>query len=307
MGDRVLKEYDLQSLVPYIDWNPFFQTWQLRGKYPNRGYPKIFNDELVGAEARKLYDEAQAVLKKLISGGNLKAHGIFGIHPANSVGDDIEVYTDATRSTVKCTFYGLRQQAEKDSASNESYFCLSDFVAPKETQILDHIGYFACAAGFGVDEMCEELRADNDDYSVIMIKALADRLAEAFAEKLHHDVRREYWGYAPDEPMDVEAMLQVKYQGIRPAPGYPSQPDHTEKETMWRAFDIHEKTEIELTESLAMLPAASVSGIYFASPHAKYFAVGKIDKSQVEEYAQRKQMPLETVEKWLSPILAYDI
>lgn len=307
LGSQVLNDYDLKSLLDYIDWNPFFQTWQLRGKYPNRGFPKIFNDETVGSEAKKLYNDASDLLKRIVDEKLLKARGIFGIYPANSVGDDIEVYTDETRSKVLCTFYGLRQQAEKDSESSEPYYCLSDFVAPKETGIPDYIGYFAVAAGFGVDELADQFLKDNDDYNMIMAKALADRLAEAFAEKLHEDVRRKYWGYAPDENLTVDAMLQVRYQGIRPAPGYPSQPDHTEKTTMWKTFEIFEKTGIELTDSLAMLPAAAVSGIYFGNPCAKYFAVGKIDNSQVTEYAARKKMDVPAIEKWLSPILSYDL
>eukprot|EP00158_Paraphelidium_tribonemae_P008655 Partr_v1_DN28643_c0_g1_i1_m49323 putative 5-methyltetrahydrofolate-homocysteine methyltransferase len=306
VGTKIFKDYPLEELVEYIDWNPFFQTWQLRGKYPNRGYPKIFNDEDVGPEAKKLFNDAKCMLDDIIKDKSLRANAILSLCPANSVGDDIEVYTDESRTEVRCTFYGLRQQAEKDADSSDPYYCLSDFVAPKSTGIPDHIGLFACSAGFGCDELAGKYTADNDDYSMIMAKALADRFAEAFAEKLHADVRKDYWGYAPEEDLSVEAMLQVRYQGIRPAPGYPSQPDHTEKTTMWEAFKIFEETDIELTESLAMLPAASVSGIYFGHPQSKYFAVGKVDKAQVESYAKRKNADFETIQKWLSPILNYD-
>ncbi|KAJ1923727.1 hypothetical protein IWQ60_005676 [Tieghemiomyces parasiticus] len=311
LGTRTFRNFDLRQVLDYIDWNPFFQVWQLRGKYPNRGYPKIFNDETVGAEARKLYDEAQTMLQTILADGSLTASGIIGFYPANSVGDDIVIYEDdSDRTTVRATFHGLRQQAEKDKESSEPYYCLSDFVAPRDTGIADYLGMFAVSAGFGCEELSARYQADHDDYNSIMIKALADRLAEAFAEYLHRQVRLEHWGYAAHDArehnLDTADLLSVKYQGIRPAPGYPSQPDHTEKTTMWDLGDITEATGIELTESLAMTPAASVSGLYFANPHAKYFAVGKIDRDQVDDYAQRKGVAVETVEKWLRPILAYD-
>lgn len=307
LGTHVIQNYSLVDLVDYIDWNPFFQTWQLRGRYPNRGFPKIFNDPNVGPEAKKLYEDASNLLKKIVDENLLEARAVYGIYPANSVGDDIEVYTDETRKETKCVFYGLRQQAEKDKDSDEPYYCLSDFIAPKASGVKDYIGFFAVSAGFGCDDLAKKFEDENDDYNVIMTKALADRFAEAFAEKLHEDVRKRYWGYAPEENMSVDAILQVRYQGIRPAPGYPSQPDHTEKTTMWETFQIFEKSGIELTESLAMMPAASVSGIYFANPCSTYFAVGKIEEGQVQSYAKRKSMKKETVEKWLSPILSYDL
>ncbi|RKP23035.1 activation domain of methionine synthase [Syncephalis pseudoplumigaleata] len=296
----------MNTLIKYIDWNPFFQVWQLRGRYPNRGYPKIFKDEAVGAEAKKLYDEAQALLKRIIDNKLLKAKGVVGLYPANSVGDDIEVYTDETRTTVAAKFYGLRQQAEKDKDATDPYLCISDFIAPKESGIADYIGLFAVSSGFGADELAASYEKQFDDYNAIMVKALADRLAEAFAEALHVELRRDYWGYQKDENLDIEAMLSVKYQGIRPAPGYPSQPDHTEKRVMWQLANIERDTGIQLTDSLAMWPAASVSGLYFANAESRYFAVGKIDKDQVENYAQRKGVSVEEVEKWLRPILAYE-
>ncbi|KAI7837900.1 hypothetical protein COHA_008281, partial [Chlorella ohadii] len=303
LGTKVWEDYPIEELLPYIDWNPFFQVWQLRGRYPNRGYPKIFNDETVGGEAKKLFDEAQAMLQDIIKHKRLRLAGIVGIFPANSVGDDIEVYGDESRAEVVARFHGLRQQAEKDSS--EPYYCLSDFIAPRSTGTVDYLGMFANAA-FGVEAMTEEFKAAGDDYSHIMAEALADRLAEALAEKLHELVRREVWGYAADESMSVDDMLKVKYRGIRPAPGYPSQPDHTEKRTMWDLMRVEEQTGMQLTESMAMLPAAAVSGLYFASPASQYFAVGKITQDQVTDYAARKKMPLEEAQRWLRPTLNYE-
>ncbi|KAG0249775.1 hypothetical protein BG011_008939 [Mortierella polycephala] len=304
MGTKVFKDIDLNSLVSHIDWSPFFQVWQLRGKYPNRGYPKIFNDETVGAEAKKLHTEALAMMKTMIDKKQITGSGIVGFYPANSVGDDIEIYEDETRSKVVAKFHGLRQQAEKEKESNEKYMCLSDFVAPKESGIADYLSMFAVSTGFGCEELCAELQKNHDDYGSIMAKSLADRLAEAFAEKLHEDIRREHWGYSPDEAMDVTDILSVKYQGIRPAPGYPSQPDHTEKKTMWDLGNIQALTGIELTESLAMEPGASVSAIAFG--RGQYFAVGKITEEQVSDYATRKSMDKKKVETWLGHILAYE-
>ncbi|KAI8839214.1 hypothetical protein BC829DRAFT_426118 [Chytridium lagenaria] len=259
LGSKVFDNYDLGSLLGHIDWNPFFQTWQLRGKYPNRGYPKIFNDETVGAEAKKLFDDAQAMLKDIIDNKKLRGTAVVWFGPANAVGDDIEIYTDDSRKEVAGKFFGLRQQAEKDVESSEPYYCLSDFIAPKSTGVEDYIGGLAVSVGFGVDEACEEYVKTHDDFSSIMMKALADRLTEALAEA---------------------RMLQIKYQGIRPAPGYPSQPDHTEKITMWKLMD-------------AMTPAASVSAVVFSHKQSTYFA------DQVVDYAKRKQMDLEEVERWL--------
>ncbi|KAJ3069800.1 hypothetical protein HDU98_007149 [Podochytrium sp. JEL0797] len=306
LGSLVYSNIDLASLVGHIDWNPFFQTWQLRGKYPNRGFPKIFQDETVGSEAKKLFEDANEMLKDIIKNKTLDAKAIVWFAPANSVGDDIVIYKDEKREEVVGKFYGLRQQAEKDSDSSEPYYCLSDFIAPKTSNVADYIGGLAVSVGFGVDGKCEEYQKNHDDFSVIMLKALADRLTEALAEKVHEDMRKEHWGYSTNETLSTEEMLQVKYQGIRPAPGYPSQPDHTEKETMWKLMDVASLTGITLTESLAMTPAAAVSAVCFSHPEAQYFAVGKIEKDQVVEYAGRKNMPLDVVEKWLAPNLAYD-
>jgi 5-methyltetrahydrofolate--homocysteine methyltransferase len=233
----------------------------------------------------------------------LRLVGVVGIFPAHSSGDDINVYTDETRATVRCRLHGLRQQAEKDTT--EPFYCLSDFIAPRESGRQDYIGMFANAA-MDLEHMTDAFKADGDDYSYIMAEALADRLAEAFAEKLHELVRREVWGYAADEDLSVDDMLKVKYRGIRPAPGYPSQPDHTEKTAMWELMEVEERTGMKLTESMAMMPAAAVSGLYFAAPHAQYFAVGKITQDQVVDYAARKKFPVEEAERWLRTMLSYE-
>lgn len=308
IGTKVFEDYDLERLVEYIDWKPFFDVWQLRGKYPNRGFPKVFNDKTVGEEAKKVYNDAQNLLKTLINQKKLQARGVVGFWPAQSVEDDIYLYAaeEAVGSSEPIAkFYGLRQQAEKDSACTDPYYCLSDFIAPLGSGICDYLGLFAVAC-FGVDELCNEFRKQDDEYNIIMVKALADRLAEAFAEELHERVRKEFWAYCSTEQLDLSDLRRIKYEGIRPAPGYPSQPDHTEKLTMWKLADIEETTGIGLTESLAMIPASAVSGLYFSSPKSKYFAVGKICKDQVEDYARRKNVSVAEVEKWLGPILGYD-
>ncbi|XP_033624581.1 methionine synthase-like isoform X1 [Asterias rubens] len=306
IGTKSFKDYDLNRLVPYIDWKPFFDVWQLRGKYPNRGYPKIFKDKTVGEEARKVFNDAQAMLDKIINQRLLQASGVVCIYPAYSVEDDIYVFKEEIGiGDPKAIFYGLRQQAEKDSGSNEPYMNLSDFIAPRESGVNDYIGAFAVSAGFGSKDLCEKYEKEYDDYSIIMVKALADRLAEAFAEELHERLRKEFWGYGNEELLETQDLLKIKYEGIRPAPGYPSQPDHTEKKTMWDLMEVETNCGIHLTESLAMEPAASVSGLYFAHPKSSYFAVGKITKDQVEDYASRKQMEVSEVERWLGPNLAY--
>merc|ERR1712070_194941 len=304
VGTKVFRDFPIEDVIRGIDWNPFFQVWQLRGRYPNRGYPKIFNDETVGQEAKRLFDEAQAMLRDIIDNKKLQLHGQIGIFPANSVGDDIKVYSDESRTESTHTFFGLRQQAEKDT--DEPYHCISDFIAPESSGVADYLGMFVVTAGFGLDKMTSEFKANNDDYSYIMAEALADRLAEAFAEVLHEKVRKEDWGYSTEEELSAEDLLKVKYQGIRPAPGYPSQPDHTEKSTMWDLMKTTDEIGVELTETLAMLPAASVSGLYFAGKSSQYFAVGKITKDQAVDYAARKNMDLELCEKWLGPTLSYE-
>ncbi|XP_059981724.1 methionine synthase isoform X2 [Lagenorhynchus albirostris] len=308
LGTRVFEDYDLQKLVDYIDWKPFFDVWQLRGKYPNRGFPKIFDDKAVGEEAKKVYDDAQNMLQALISQKQLHARGVVGFWPAQSSQDDIHLYAEGVAPQAVepiATFYGLRQQAEKDSASADPYLCLSDFIAPLHSGIPDYLGLFAVAC-FGVEELSKAYEEECDDYSSIMVKALGDRLAEAFAEELHTRVRRELWGYCGGEQLAVADLRRLRYEGIRPAPGYPSQPDHTEKLTMWRLADVERHTGIRLTESLAMAPASAVSGLYFSNLRSRYFAVGKISKDQIEDYALRKSMSVAEVEKWLGPILGYD-
>ncbi|XP_015278410.1 PREDICTED: methionine synthase [Gekko japonicus] len=307
IGTKVFEDYDLQKLVEYIDWKPFFDVWQLRGKYPNRGFPKIFNDRAVGEEAKKVYNDAQGLLTTLIAQKKLKAKGLVGFWPAQSLQDDIYLYANEEMPSPEpiAKFYGLRQQAEKDPTSTDPYYCLSDFIAPLESGVNDYLGLFAVAC-FGVDELCKEYEKQCDDYNIIMVKALADRLAEAFAEELHERVRKEFWAYCENEQLEFSELRRIRYEGIRPAPGYPCQPDHTEKLTMWKLANIEEATGIQLTESLAMIPASAVSGLYFSNPESKYFAVGKILKDQVEDYALRKNIAVAEVEKWLGPILGYD-
>ncbi|XP_072312800.1 methionine synthase [Eucyclogobius newberryi] len=309
LGTHVFDDYDLKSLLDYIDWKPFFDVWQLRGKYPNRGYPKIFKDKTVGSEALRLFKDAQKMLHQMIDSSTLKGRGLVGFWQAQSRGDDICLYREDVQvsgdTEPTAVFHGLRQQAEKDPSNPEPYLCLSDFIAPLDSGVKDYLGLFAVAV-FGAEELSQQFQDKGDDYSSIMVKALADRLAEAFAEHLHAHVRKELWGYSTEESLQTSDMLKIQYQGIRPAAGYPSQPDHTEKKTMWSLANIHQNTGISLTESLAMTPAAAVSGLYLSHPQASYFAVGKITKEQVECYAQRKGMDVFEVEKWLAPILAYD-
>lgn len=297
-GVEVLKDYDLAKLVPYIDWTPFFYTWEMKGRYPN-----ILSDPEKGAEATKLFKEANAMLEKLIAEKWLTATAVLGLFPANTVNDDdVEVYADDSRKEVTATFYNPRQQSAKKNTPN---VCLGDFVAPKETGIEDHIGAFAVTTGKGIEKKIAEFEADHDDYSSIMLKALADRLAEAFAEHLHERVRKEFWGYAPQESFANEQLIREAYDGIRPAPGYPANPDHTEKLTIWNLLNVEEHTGITLTESLAMYPTASVSGLYFSHPESRYFGLGKITKEQIEDLAGRKDMEVEELERWLGSVLAY--
>jgi 5-methyltetrahydrofolate--homocysteine methyltransferase len=296
LGVTVLDDYPLQALVPYIDWTPFFITWDLVGKYP-----KILNDEVVGEAATNLFADAQALLKDIIDNKRLTARAVFGLWEANTVNhDDIEVY--ASDGSTAATLHQIRQQIQKPGAS-EKLASLADFIAPKESGLTDYIGAFAVTTGIGADELAAEYEAQHDDYNAIMVKALADRLAEAFAEHLHHRVRTEYWGYAADEALDNEALIKEKYRGIRPAPGYPACPDHTEKASLFKLLNVTEHTGLELTESFAMTPAAAVSGWYFGNPDAKYFNTGKIAPDQVESLAQRKGFSLPDMERWLTPIL----
>jgi 5-methyltetrahydrofolate--homocysteine methyltransferase len=298
-GVQKLEDYPLDQIAAYIDWTPFFQTWELAGRYP-----KILQDAVVGEEARKLFADAQAMLKQIIAEKWLVANAVFGLFPANSVnGDDIEIYTDESRSKVAMTWHNLRQQTKKpDDIPN---FCLADYVAPKETGVADYIGAFAVTAGIGIDAKLAEFEAQHDDYNSILLKALADRLAEAFAELLHARVRREFWGYAPDEALDNDGLIAEKYRGIRPAPGYPACPDHTEKGALFELLQASLNAGITLTENFAMLPTAAVSGFYFSHSQATYFATGKVDKDQVADYARRKGMTLEQAERWLAPVLSY--
>ena len=298
LGVRTIADQPLVELIPYIDWSPFFHTWELRGRYPT-----IFDEPTVGPRAKELYEDARRLLDEIIHKKQLKARGVYGFFPASSVGDDIELYQDTSRKTVLTTIHHLRQQSEKPAG--QPNLALADYVAPKECSRQDYIGAFAVTTGIELDELCRRFDNDHDDYNSIMVKALADRLAEAFAECLHKRVREE-WGYGKHEQLTSDDLIREKYRGIRPAPGYPACPDHTEKGLLFDFLSAEQNSGITLTESYAMLPTASVSGFYFAHPEAKYFAVGKIGKDQVEDYARRKGMDLRTVERWLSPNLNYE-
>lgn len=288
-------EVDLQSLRAYIDWTPFFLTWSLAGKYP-----RILDDEIVGEEAKKLFSDANSMLDKLCQTGELKAKGVAGIFPANSIGDDIEIYSSDERNQVTCVSHHLRQQTEKPKGAN---YCISDYVAPKSSATDDYIGAFAVTAGIGEDELAEAYKKDDDDYHAIMIKAVADRLAEAFAEYLHEKVRQEIWGFGADENLTNDDLIREKYQGIRPAPGYAACPEHTEKQAIWDLLDVENRIGMKLTESYAMWPGASVSGWYFSHPDSRYFAVAQIQRDQLEDYASRKNWQIEEAERWLGPNL----
>ena len=288
----------ISTLRDYIDWTPFFMTWSLAGKYP-----RILEDEVVGSEARKLLKDANNMLDKLDKESLLTPKGIFGLFPANRVGDDVEIYTDESRSHVQVMGLNLRQQTLKTEFPN---YCLSDFVAPKNSGKADYIGAFAVTGGLEEDALADEYEQQHDDYNKIMVKALADRLAEAFAEYLHQQVRRQYWGYAADENLSNEELIRENYQGIRPAPGYPACPEHTEKAKIWQLLDVETQIGMKLTSSYAMWPGASVSGWYFSHPESKYFAVAQLQKDQIEDYAKRKGMSVTELERWLAPNLAYD-
>lgn len=298
IGNKTFNNFDLAELVDYIDWTPFFHSWEMKGSYP-----KILKDPERGVEATKLFEDAQSMLQKIISEKWLTAHAVVGIYPANAVGDDIEVYSDVNRSEVIAKFHTLRQQSKKPDG--QPNIALSDFIAPKDSNMIDFIGGFAVTTGEGIDARTKAFEDDHDDYSSIMLKALADRLAEAFAEKMHEIVRRNVWGYAADETLSTDQLIREEYRGIRPAPGYPAQPDHTEKPILFKLLDVEKSTGIHLTESMAMIPTAAVSGLYFSHPEAHYFGLGKITRDQVEDYAKRKQISLEDAERWLGPALSY--
>lgn len=303
VGIHVIDDLPLEKLVPYIDWNPFFQTWELRGRYPNRGYPKIFDDESVGAEARKVFDEAQKLLKEVIDKKLMTVRGVSGIFPAYREGDDVIVCDPKQPDEPINKFCMLRQQAEKETS--DPYMSLADFVAPKSTEYQDYIGGFAVGV-FGVEEMAAKYEAEHDDFNKIMSQAIGDRLAEAFAEYIHREMRVNDWGYAADEVLGKEDLLKIKYDGIRPAPGYPSQPDHTEKRALWDLLKADELIGLTLTDSYMMMPGSAVSALCFAHPDSQYFAVGKVGKDQILDYAARKNLSVEETERWLAPILGYD-
>ncbi|MCA8833234.1 methionine synthase [Hymenobacter pini] len=300
LGTKVLEDYPLAELAEYIDWTPFFYTWELKGRFP-----RILEDETVGEAATQLYNDAQRMLQQIIDEKLLTARAVLGFWPANTSDyDTIEVYTDESREQLQTEFFTLRQQSEKSAGVPNLAF--SDFVAPKETGRQDYIGGFAVTAGIGIEKLLDQYEQDHDDYSSIMVKALADRLAEAFAERLHQRVREEFWGYASDEHLSNEDLIQEKYRGVRPAPGYPGCPDHTEKITLFELLDAENTTGIRLTENLAMYPASSVSGLYYAHPDSRYFGLGRIGRDQVADIAARKNMPLAELERWLTPNLNYD-
>jgi 5-methyltetrahydrofolate--homocysteine methyltransferase len=285
--------------VAHIDWTPFFQSWELRGRYP-----EILEDAEVGPVARDLWADAKSLLARIVDERLLTARAVVGFFPANSVGEDIEIYRDTRRGAPIAIVHTLRQQMVK--GSDRSNMALADFVTPREASEIDYLGMFAVTTGLGVAELVDAFTAQNDDYSAIMVKALADRLAEALAEQLHQRVRREFWGYTPDEQLANEDLIRERYQGIRPAPGYPACPDHTENATIFRLLEATDRIGVSLTEHFAMSPAASVSGYYFWHPASRYFGVGRIGRDQIEDYARRKGMDVAAVERWLAPNLAYE-
>ena len=299
LGIREFDHYDLGELVERIDWTPFFLAWEMKGKYP-----AILKDERYGEVAQKTFADAQSMLQKIVNENWLTARAVIGFFPANSVGDDIEIYQDESRQHVVATLHQLRQQVQR--ANGQANYCLADFVAPKQSGLVDYIGAFAVSTGFNIEKKLEQFERDLDDEQSIMLKILADRFAEALAERMHERVRKEFWGYATDEALANEALIREKYRGIRPAPGYPACPDHTEKATLWELLEVEQRTGIHLTDSYAMWPAASVSGWYFAHPDARYFSINQVQRDQVEDYALRKGLDVPTVERWLAPVLGYD-
>jgi 5-methyltetrahydrofolate--homocysteine methyltransferase len=300
LGVQTFKAYDLADLVDIIDWTPFFHAWELRGSYP-----RILQDEVVGQEACKLFGDAQVMLKTMVAENWIEARAVIGLFPANTVNDDdIEIYADSRREKVLMTAHQLRQQMAKPAG--QPNWCLADFIAPKTSNVADYIGAFVVTTGINEEARAKAFEAVHDDYSAILFKSLCDRLAEAFAERMHQRVRREFWGYAVDEILNTRELIEEKYRGIRPAPGYPACPEHSEKGTLFDLLDATAATGVSLTESYAMWPAASVSGFYFSHPEARYFAVAKIDRDQVTDYARRKGWDFATAEKWLAPNLGYN-
>jgi 5-methyltetrahydrofolate--homocysteine methyltransferase len=299
LGSRTFATYDVAELVPYIDWTPFFQTWEFKGRFP-----ALLDDSERGEAARRLYDDAQAMLKRIVEERWFTPKAVIGFWPANAIGDDIALYSGVSRAETLAHFYSLRQQLTKrDGKSNTA---LADFIAPLDSGKIDYIGAFIVSAGAEEEKISARYARANDDYGSIMVKALADRIAEAFAERMHERVRREFWGYAPQENYTPQELLSENYPGIRPAPGYPAQPDHTEKATLFDLLEATKRVGVKLTESFAMTPAASVNGLYLAHPEAHYFGVAKIERDQVEDYARRKGMSISEVERWLAPILNYE-
>ncbi len=297
-GVRVLDNFPLATLREFIDWTPFFHTWELKGVYP-----RILEDQRQGEQARQIFSEANALLDTIIEKNLITARGVYGFFPANAVSDDVDLYADDTRGKVLQRFHFLRQQSNKEGS--EPCRSLSDFIAPKESGLVDHIGAFAVTSGIGLKELCDGFRAKHDDYNAIMAEAIADRLAEAFAECLHKRVRCE-WGYGCNEGLSNADLIAEKYRGIRPAAGYPACPDHTEKGSLWKLLNVQENTGMMITESFAMWPGSSVSGLYFAHPESRYFSLGKIDRDQVADYANRKGMSVAEIERWLGQNLNYD-
>jgi 5-methyltetrahydrofolate--homocysteine methyltransferase len=301
LGTKTFKNYDLKLLVPYIDWSPFFATWELAGRYP-----AILDDNKVGVEAKKLFADAKVMLDRIVKEKWLTANAVIGFWPANSVGEDITVFTDEKRTKPLATLHTLRQQIARDAARDRAHTALADFIAPVDSKVADYIGGFAVTTGIGEKEAAAKYIKATDDYSRIMLSALADRLAEAFAEAMHAQVRRDYWGYAPNEKLTSDDLISEKYVGIRPAPGYPAQPDHTEKATLFRLLSAEKEAGISLTENFAMWPGSAVSGMYYAHPQSHYFGVGKVERDQAEDYARRKGWTIQEAERWLAPVLNYD-
>jgi len=298
LGNKIFYDYPLQEIRAYIDWTFFFHAWKMNGKFPG-----ILQDPVKGTEARKLFDDAQRLLDQIIGKKMLLARGVIGLYPANAIGDDIEVYEDETRSKVLATFRFLRNQQQKEAG--QSNLSLADFIAPRETGILDYFGCFAVTAGLGVEEWVTNFEQELDDYNAIMIKILADRLAEAFAERMHERVRKDFWGYNRDEAFEIPDLIREAYQGIRPAPGYPACPEHSEKRVLFDLLKADKQIDIQLTENFAMYPGASISGFYFSHPKSQYFNVGRISKDQASDYAKRKNISFEQAEKFLNTNLNY--